>query len=283
MSDQAWPKQQAALPSAVPRPRRSWDPSLLVWVAAGAILLFLVVNPLVRLVLVSFSQPRGQGFTLANYVAAYSRERYLAALGNSLVLGFGAAALGALFGLPMAWAVARTDMPGKRVVWASVLGAFVVPPYLGAVAWILLAGPNAGWLNRLLAGLLGMAHGPFNVYSMPGLVLVVACSSYPYVFVFTQTALERISTDMEDAAHILGAGAWRTTLRVTLPLAMPAILGALILVFLEAIALFGSPALIALPARFQVVTTQMWEFFEQPPRVQVAAAYAMPLLAVTVA
>ena len=78
---------------------------------------------------------------------------------------------------------------------------------------------------------------------MPGLVLVIACYSFPYMFVFTRSALDLISSEMEDAANILGAGVLRTTLRVTLPLALPAILGAFILVFLEAIALFGSPAL----------------------------------------
>jgi iron(III) transport system permease protein len=71
-------------------------------------------------------------------------------------------------------------------------------------------------------------------------------------------------------------------LAVTLPLVLPAIAGAFILCFLEAIAVFGTPALLALPGRFNVVTTQLWQFFEYPPRVGVAAAYAMPLLAVTV-
>ena len=70
--------------------------------------------------------------------------------------------------------------------------------------------------------------------------------------------------------------------RVTLPLALPAILGGLIICFLEAIALFGSPALIAIPARFNVVTTQLFQFFSNPVRVEVAAAYAMPLLCITV-
>jgi iron(III) transport system permease protein len=87
---------------------------------------------------------------------------------------------------------------------------------------------------------------------------------------------------MEDAANILGAGAWRTMRRVTLPLALPAILGGLIICFLEAIALFGSPAMIAIPARFNVVTTQLFQFFGNPVRVEVAAAYAMPLLGVTI-
>jgi iron(III) transport system permease protein len=102
------------------------------------------------------------------------------------------------------------------------------------------------------------------------------------VFVLTKSALDLISSEMEDAANILGAGNLVTTLKITLPLVLPAILGAFILVFLEAIALFGSPALIALPGRFQVVTTQLWQFFEFPPRVGVAAAYAMPLLVITI-
>ena len=163
-----------------------------------------------------------------------------------------------------------------------VLATFITPPYTGAVAWILLAGPNAGWLNRLYCSLTGAEAGPFNIYSFPGLVLVVALYSFPYIFIFTTAALELVSSEMEDAANILGAGTWRTMRRVTLPLALPAILGGLIICFLEAIALFGSPALIALPARFNVVTTQLCQFFAIPVRVEVAAAYAMPLLGITV-
>jgi iron(III) transport system permease protein len=163
-----------------------------------------------------------------------------------------------------------------------VLGTFIMPNYLGAVAWILLAGPNAGWLNRAAVALSGADKGPFNIYSMPGLVLVTACYSFPYVFMFTKSALDLVSSEMEDAANILGAGTLQTTRSITLPLVLPALLGAFILVFLEAIALFGSPALLALPGRFHVVTTQLWQFFEYPPKVGVAAAYAMPLLCVTV-
>jgi len=253
-----------------------------VWLLVIAVLLFLVVNPLLRLLVVSFQQPDTGVFTLANYAAAYSRSRYVDALANSLVLGVCAASLCLVFGLPLAWALSRTDMPGKGLVWVSILGTFVIPPYLGAVGWILLAGPNAGWLNRLVVELSGMEKGPFNIYSMPGLVLVVACYSFPYVFVFAKSALDLVSSEMEDAANILGSGNLRTTVSITLPLVLPAILAAFILVFLEAIALFGSPALLALPGRFHVVTTQLWQFFEFPPKVGVAAAYAMPLLCITI-
>jgi iron(III) transport system permease protein len=268
-------------PSAFGQWWRHLDKSAWVWLLAIGLLLFLVVNPLLRLLVVSFQQPDG-AFTLANYFVAYGRARYVEALLNSLILGVSAASLCLVFGVPLAWALSRTDMPGKGLIWVAILGTFIIPPYLGAVGWILLAGPNAGWLNQLVVGLTGMEKGPFNIYSMPGLIFVIACYSFPYVFVFTKSALDLVSSEMEDAANILGAGSLRTSLSITLPLALPAILGAFILVFLEAIALFGSPALLALPGRFHVVTTQLWQFFEYPPRVGVAAAYAMPLLGITV-
>ena len=268
--------------AARPARRRGFDPSWILWIAIIAVLLFLVVSPFVHLLVTSFRSERTGAFTFANYAAAYGRERYVQALVNSLELGACAALLAGVLAVPLAWAVSRTDMPGRGWVRMLVLATFITPPYTGAVAWILLAGPNAGWLNRIYVFLTGAESGPLNIYSFPGLVFVIALYSYPYIFIFTTAALELVSSEMEDAANILGAGTWRTMRRVTLPLALPAILGGLIICFLEAIALFASPAMIAIPARFNVVTTQLFQFFGNPVRVEVAAAYAMPLLVVTV-
>jgi iron(III) transport system permease protein len=234
-------------------------------------------------VLISVEDPDTGAFTFANYVAAYGNPRHLLAFRNSLTLGAGVVGLCLVFGLPIAWAVSRSDMPGKGAIRTLILSTFITPPFLGAMSWILLAGPNAGWLNRLAVALTGASAGPFNIYSFPGLVLVVALYSFPYVFVFTSAALDLVSSEMEEAAGILGAGPLRTTLRVTLPLVAPAILAAAIITFLEAIALVGSPVLIALPARINLVTLQIWQFFGYPLQVEVAAAYAMPLLLVTMA
>jgi iron(III) transport system permease protein len=262
---------------------RSFEPLLLLWIALALALLFLVVNPLFRLVQLSLQDADTGAFTLANYAAAYGRERYLVAMWNSLALGFWVTVLCLIFGVPLAWAVARTDMPAKGAVRLLVLGAFVTPPYLGSIAWILLAGPNSGWLNRVWMALTGAQHGLFNIYSFSGLVFNIAIYSFPYIFIFTSAALDVVSSEMEDAANILGAGTLRTTFRITLPMVMPAILAGAIVTFLESIALFGTPALIAIPARFNVVTTQLLQFFGQPIRAEVAAAYAVPLLLVTVA
>lgn len=266
------------------RPVRAsrFDSSWLLWIAIIAVLLFLVVSPFVYLVITSFQAERTGDFTLSNYATAYGRARYVDALFNSLKLGAASAALAGIFAVPLAWAVARTNMPGRGLTRMLVLATFITPPYTGAVAWILLAGPNAGWLNRFYMMATGAEAGPFNIYSFTGLAVVIALYSFPYIFIFTTAALELVSSEMEDAANILGAGPWRTMRKVTLPLALPAILGGLIICFLEAIALFGSPAMIAIPARFNVVTTQLFQFFGNPVRVEVAAAYAMPLLGVTI-
>lgn len=259
------------------------EPSMLLWLALIALLLFLVANPILRLFVSSLTDARTGDWTLANYVTAYGRPRHVQALINTLWMGAGVVVLSTLFAVPLAWACSRTDMPGKTLVRLIVLGAFITPPYLGAVGWILLAGPNAGWINQVWVGLTGADSGIVNIFSFGGLVLIIATNVFFFIFVFTSNALDLVSSEMEDAANVLGAGTLRTVASVTLPLVFPAILGGMIVTFLQAIALFGVPALISLPARFPVVTTQLWQFFEFPVRVEVAAAYAIPLLLITVA
>jgi len=272
----------AIAPGAMRRRIARLDWSLAIWLVVIAVLGLLVVSPFAHLIVLSLTDAKDGGWTLANYATAYGRTRYLTALWNSLQLGAWASALCVVFAVPIAWAVARTDTPYKTFINVTVLAAFVTPPYTGAIGWILLAGPNAGWLNRATMALTGMESGPFNIFSFPGLVFIVAIYSFPFIYIFTLAALEMVSSEMEEAASILGAGTAGVTLRITLPLVAPAILGGVIITFLECIALFGSPALIAIPARFNVVTTQLYQFFSHPIRAEVAAAYAMPLLLITV-
>ncbi len=263
--------------------RRRIQPATLAWLTLLAALIFLVAGPVARLLLSSIQDTDTGALTWRNYAVAYGQARNYAALGTTLLYAAEVTALSAILAVPIAWGVARTDMPAKSLVRALILGAFITPPYLGAIGWILLAGPNAGWLNQAWMALTGASHGLFNIYSFGGLVLVTALYAFPYIFVFTADALERVSSEMEEAARILGAGTFRTILRVTLPLVTPAILGGAIVVFLDTVALFGTPAVIALPARIKVMTLVLWEFFEFPVRAEAAAAYAVPLILITVA
>ena len=258
------------------------EPATIVWLLLIAALLFLVALPMIKLLIVSFTTRAG-AFTFANYLTAYGRSRYLEALWNSLLLAIATTGWSLVFAVPTAWAMSRTDMPGKPLIWMTVLGAFILPPYLGAIGWILLAGPNSGFLNLTWRALTGSGEPLFNVYTFNGLALVMAMQSFPLIFIFVKAALDMVSSEMEDAANILGAGTWKATFKVTLPLVVPSIIGSSILVFLEAVALFGTPAIIGIPARINVATTQLWQFFEYPVRVEVAAAYAMPMLLITLA
>lgn len=252
-----------------------------IWGLAAVVLLVMVGLPLFWLVYQSLLPGRSGALTLHNYVVVLGQTRFLDAAKNSLILATGAGTLGTVAGVPMAWAVARTDMPARGLIRALVIVAFSTPPFLGAIAWILLAAPNSGWLNRVIASSTGAAHGPFNIYSLGGAIFVVAIYSYVYPFMLTTASLEFVSSDMEEAANGLGAGWFKTLRAVTLPLVLPAILSGFILAFLEALSLFGSPALILIPARIQVITTLLWRLFQFPSHVEQAAAFAMPLLLVT--
>lgn len=260
---------------------RLGDPSVWLFGALVVVLVLLVANPILRLVWDSFHTADGQ-WSLQSYVQALGRGRNLQALLNSLYLGVAVTAIALALGVPLALAVSRTNMPGRGFTHLSVLAAFVMPNFLGAIAWILLAGPNAGWLNRLVVELTGLQKGPFNIFSFWGLAFVIALYTYPLIYVFTKSALDLVSTELEDAASIHGAGKFQTMARVTLPLVLPSIIGAAILIFLEAIALYGTPALIAIPARINLATTQIVSFFQYPLQVEQAAAFSMPILLLTI-
>lgn len=257
------------------------DPSLWLFGVLIVLLLFLVANPILRLLWDSISTAGGEP-TTRNFVQAFGRPRHVQAMLNSLYLGLAVTFLSLLFGVPLAMAVSRTNMPGRGMTNLMVLAAFVMPNFLGAIAWILLAGPNAGWLNRTWVALFGGDKGPFNIFSFWGLAFAIALYVFPLVYVFTKSALDLVSTELEDAASIHGAGKLQTLLRVTLPLVMPSIVGAAILIFLESVALYGTPALIAIPAGINVATIQLSSFFEYPIRINQAAAFAMPILLLTV-
>lgn len=260
---------------------RLGDPSVWLFGALIVVLVLLVANPILRLVWDSFHTADGQ-WSLQSYVQALGRGRHLQALLNSLYLGVAVTVIALALGVPLALAVSRTNMPGRGFTHLSVLAAFVMPNFLGAIAWILLAGPNAGWLNRLVVELTGVQKGPFNIFSFWGLAFVIALYTYPLIYVFTKSALDLVSTELEDAASIHGAGKFQTMARVTLPLVLPSIIGAAILIFLEAIALYGTPALIAIPARINLATTQIVSFFQYPLQVEQAAAFSMPILLLTI-
>jgi iron(III) transport system permease protein len=258
------------------------EPAVVLGMICLAALSFLVIVPIGWLFISSFQDNETQAFTLRNYIEAFSHRIYLEPIFNSLKLAVSVAVIATIAGTALAWLVSRTDLPGRAVLRPLVLAAFVTPSFLGAQGWIFLAAPNSGWINKIWVSIFHTEHGPLNIYSMQGAIFVIALYSIPYTFSFVSATLDMMPSELEDAATTLGSGIFRTTWSVTLPLALPAILSGFLLSFLEALELFGPPAFLLIPARTQVMTTQLYLFFsDYPPRVEVAAAYAMPLLIVT--
>ncbi len=255
------------------------SPQGLLWGGITVVLVVLVLLPVYHLVLESVSTPAG--FSLANYAQIVQLKRFHEALVNSLALSSICAVLGMLLGTPLAWLVSRTNVPCRSLIRLCVLGAFVTPGFVNALSWTLLAGPNAGLLNKFWMSLTGASSGLINIFSMPGLVLVSLATIYPLAFLFMYNAFEMIDSEMEEAARILGANTWRILLSVTLPLARPALIAGALMMFLETLILYGAPAFIGVPARIYVITTQLWSLFEYPPRIGLAAALSLPLLLVT--
>jgi len=255
------------------------DRSIAVWVSAALALVVLIALPLGWLGWLSISGE--QGPTLAHYRDAFTDPALQKALWNTVVLAFWVGLVSVVIGAPLAWLTARTDVPARGLIRGLVLASFVTPPFLGAFAWVMLAGPNAGILNTAWRSVTGADAPLLNIFTMPGLIFVVSIYTFPYVYIMVSNILALIASDLEEAAAILGAGRLTVARTVTLPMVLPALASGFILAVLQALALFGSPAILALPAGFHTVTTQIWSLFQFPPKVEQAAAFSVPLLLAT--
>jgi iron(III) transport system permease protein len=259
------------------------DLSIPVLLLFSAVLCLLIVLPLGWLAAFAFTDKTG-AFTLANFRSLVVDAAYLDPLLTTFALAILSAVICCAVAAPMGWLVSRTDMPLRRTVRLLVTASFVTPPFIGAIAWELLAAPNSGLLNQLFRDLTGAEAGThlLNIYSFSGLVFVISCYTFPYVFVLVANALDRTPGDLEDASSILGGGTWVTARRVTIPLALPALAAGALVAFLEAMTQFGPPAILAMPAGFHTMTTKIWSLFEFPPHPELAAAASLPLLLLTV-
>ena len=264
-----------------------------VWSGAAILLAFLIILPAVFLIHEAFFVPDDVGlievtghYGIENFVNAYTNPLYLKPIFWTVVIAVFVALVGVVVGALTAWAVARTDVPFPTTIRTGMLLSFVTPPFLGAAAWVILAGPRNGWLNQVYRAVIGSTDASdhlFDVFTMPGLVFVMTLYIMPLVFIIALAGLNNVSSDLEDASNISGAGTLSTMVRVTLPLVTPALFAGLILAFLEAMIIFSTPAMIAIPAGEHVMTTQIRAFMQSDDyQVGLASAFALPMLTAAV-
>ncbi len=250
-------------------------------VMATAVLCLIVLVILPILYLLIGSVKSAGGFTLKFFHDAFTDRLYLQALLNSLILGSFTGLFSSVIGLPLAWAVSRTNVPGKPLIRATATLAYLSPPFLTAIAFVNLLSPNAGLINVALREL-DLSWLTFNIFSMKGLVLVTVLHTFPFVYLLAASALMSVDASYEEAAQILGAGKWRTALAVTAPLVMPAILSGMLIAFVNSIALFGSQAIIGLPGRIFTLPTRIYSLFDYPPQYGIASALSLVFIVITV-
>ncbi len=249
--------------------------------AAVVALIVLVVLPLLFLLVGSL---RGEeGLSLEHFMEALSGRLYLQALRNSLVLGAWTGLLSVVIGLPMAWAVSRTNVPAPALFRVTATLSYLSPPFLTAIAYVNLFSPNAGLINVFVREVVGAPWLTFDIFTMSGLVLVTVLHTFPFVFLLASSALQSVDASYEEAAQILGAGKLRTALFVTLPLIAPAVLAGTLLAFVNAIALFGSQAILGLPGRIVTLPTRIYALFDYPPQYGLASALSLLFIIITVA
>ena len=221
---------------------------------AFALLLVLLVVPLGRLLWASLLGDDG-GFTLKHYRDFLAYPYYSRTIGHSFLVS-GLVTLAALtVAVPVAFLIARVDIPGKLVLTSLAILPLVSPPFIGAYSWILLFG-RAGYVTTLFQK---VAITIPTVYGMHGIVLALTLNLYPFILLMVGGALQALDQSLEEAAQGLGSSPWRVFWTVTVPLTMPSVLGGSLLVFLTAFADFGAPMIIG--EGYQVLPTIVYSLF----------------------
>jgi iron(III) transport system permease protein len=265
-----------------------WHMSLpsLMLVACVVVVVWLVFVPVAALLYNAFTEDTGFGpgaFSVENFVEAYSGWHILRLLRNSLIFAVASAAITFIMGASVAWVVERTDAPGASLFHTLAMLSFAIPGLLIAMAWIFVFSPNIGWGNALLKSVFGLGQAPVNIYSMTGMAWALSSHYFPLAYLALGPALRVLDTRMEEAGVMSGASYAQVLLRVTLPLMRPAILSALLLLFVMGMASYEVPRLIGRPARIDVFTTEIQgAIISAPPAFGVASALALALLMICI-
>ncbi len=230
-----------------------------------AILAILPVSVFLYSAFVTHPEAGRSVFTVTNFTKVFTTSEVVDASFNTLIIALGTSLFSCLIGVSLAWFHARTDMPFRGPLEALTLVPFFLSSFLGAVAWWALAAPRTGILNRWMIDLFGLSAPPFNIYSMGGIVMVLALFYTPYMYLFTIGSLNRMDPALEESARVCGTGVLRTALRITIPLSTPAMLSGAVIVFVVSMGVFGVPSLLGPIARISTLSTIIYTKMEEYP------------------
>ena len=231
------------------------------WVFILLILAFLLVFLVFPLLYLLFRAFFADGsFSLDAVKRIYSYSLNWDCLRNTLITASLSMVFGVLIAFPLAWLVTRTNLYGRGFLRTLFLLTYMVPPYVGAMAWMRLLNPKVGTVNVVLKNLFGLSEAPFNIYTVGGMVWVLTTVYYPFAFILLCRALERMDPSLEEAARISGASPVKTLFTVTLPMMLPSIGSSAIMVFVAAASCYGIPSIIGAPGKLYTITTRISEY-----------------------
>ena len=264
----------------------SFDPK---WLVIGVCLIvvgFLALVPFGFMIWQSFLTPETADvpatFTFSNYIIAYTDVETVTTLANSVQFALGGSLLAFVIGTALAWMNERTNTPMRRLFYALSIIPLIIPSILFTIAWIMLASPKIGLINMALQSWFGLESPPFNIYSMWGMIWVDGLHYSPMAFLLMSAAFRAMDPSLEESAVMSGSSILRTLWRITLRLAIPAIVATVLTLFVRAIESFEVPALLGLPAGIQVFTSAIYQAIHQfPSQLGLASAYSVVLLLIT--
>ncbi len=227
-----------------------------------ALLAALTLGPVIMLLLGSVSEGVHAlgAFTGEKYVAAYTNPRFPGVVLNTVVFALGSAFFSTAIGIFLAYLSVRTNIPAKGVFRFLPIVPMMFPHVLFAAAWIMLLNPSNGILNMWLRDILSLAdtRGPFNIYSMQGMIFLQGMVDLPVTYLVVAPAMYSFDASMEEASRMSGASTLRTLRKITLPMLRPAILAAFALGVVRSLAAFAVPSMVGIPGRVHVLNTHIY-------------------------
>ena len=202
-------------------------------------------------------------FNLHDVIRIISEPDTWQALMNSLIIAAGTTVGSTIVGTFFAWLVTRTDLPYKGFMKGMFLVPFMLPSFIGAMAWKMLLSPRAGFINKFFMTYFGLSGPVFNIYSYAGIILVEIMYLFPFVFIQVCGALERMDPTLEESARISGAGLFTITRKITIPLVLPSILSGALLIMLYSMAHFGTVAVLGIENGIFNIPTLIYQRIHQ--------------------
>ncbi|MCX7142764.1 MAG: iron ABC transporter permease [Proteobacteria bacterium] len=230
----------------------------------GTSVAILVIVVAVPMLLIFFNAFWVDGhFNVVDVIKVLRQPETYKALLNSLVLSVGVTITGTIVGTFFAWLVTRTDLPFKNTMKLLFLVPFMLPAFIGALAWKMLLSPRAGYINRFCIDVLGFSGPVFDIYTYGGIILVETMYLFPFVFIQVSGALERMDPTLEESARISGADLFTITRKITIPLVLPSILSGSLLIMLYSMAHFGTVAVLGIETGIYNIPTLIYEKIHQ--------------------